>query len=234
MSNRRSFMVDILIIEDNIELGTLLKDFLKREGYTTYHAQSGEEGMRSLSLESVKLVLLDIMLPNLDGFGVCRMIREKGNTPIIIMSAKIDKEDKLAGLELGADDYIDKPFDIDILLAKIRGLLWRSYGAKEQQQILNDGNIEINKAAMSVKKDGEKLTMTLKEYELLVLFLENAGKTLQKDWLFNKVWGLDSFSEPSTLTVHINKLRDKIEVNPKKPERIVTVWGVGYKYEKVS
>lgn len=129
-------MVDILIIEDNIELGTLLKDFLKREGYTTYHAQSGEEGMRSLSLESVKLVLLDIMLPNLDGFGVCRMIREKGNTPIIIMSAKIDKEDKLAGLELGADDYIDKPFDIDILLAKIRGLLWRSYGAKEQQQIL--------------------------------------------------------------------------------------------------
>lgn len=227
-------MVDILIIEDNIELGTLLKDFLKREGYTTYHAQSGEEGMQSLSLESVKLVLLDIMLPNLDGFGVCRMIREKGNTPIIIMSAKIDKEDKLAGLELGADDYIDKPFDIDILLAKIRGLLWRSYGAKEQQQILNDGNIEINKAAMSVKKDGEKLTMTLKEYELLVLFLENAGKTLQKDWLFNKVWGLDSFSEPSTLTVHINKLRDKIEVNPKKPERIVTVWGVGYKYEKVS
>lgn len=227
-------MVDILIIEDNIELGTLLKDFLKREGYTTYHAQSGEEGMRSLSLESVKLVLLDIMLPNLDGFGVCRMIREKGNTPIIIMSAKIDKEDKLAGLELGADDYIDKPFDIDILLAKIRGLLWRSYGAKEQQQILYDGNIEINKTAMSVKKDGEKLTMTLKEYELLVLFLENAGKTLQKDWLFNKVWGLDSFSEPSTLTVHINKLRDKIEVNPKKPERIVTVWGVGYKYEKVS
>lgn len=227
-------MVDILIIEDNIEFGTLLKDFLKREGYTTYHAQSGEEGMRSLSLESVKLVLLDIMLPNLDGFGVCRMIREKGNTPIIIMSAKIDKEDKLAGLELGADDYIDKPFDIDILLAKIRGLLWRSYGAKEQQQILYDGNIEINKTAMSVKKDGEKLTMTLKEYELLVLFLENAGKTLQKDWLFNKVWGLDSFSEPSTLTVHINKLRDKIEVNPKKPERIVTVWGVGYKYEKVS
>ena len=227
-------MVDILIIEDNIELGTLLKDFLKREGYTIYHAQSGEEGIRYISLESAKLVLLDIMLPNLDGFGVCQMIREKGNTPIIIMSAKVDKEDKLAGLELGADDYIDKPFDIDILLAKIKGLLWRSYGAKEQQQILYDGNIEINKTATSVKKDGEKLTMTLKEYELLVLFLENAGKTLQKDWLFNKVWGLDSFSEPSTLTVHINKLRDKIEVNPKKPERIVTVWGVGYKYEKVS
>lgn len=227
-------MVDILIIEDNIELGTLLKDFLKREGYTTYHAQSGEEGMQYLSFESAKLILLDIMLPNLDGFGVCRMIREKRNTPIIIMSAKIDKEDKLAGLELGADDYIEKPFDIDILLAKIKGLLWRSYDAKEQQQIIYDGNIEINKTAMSVKKDSEKLAMTLKEYELLVLFLENAGKTLQKDWLFNKVWGLESFSEPSTLTVHINKLRDKIEVNPKKPERIVTVWGVGYKYERVS
>lgn len=227
-------MVDILIIEDNIELGTLLKDFLKREGYTTYYAQSGEEGMQYLSFESAKLILLDIMLPNLDGFGVCRMIREKRNTPIIIMSAKIDKEDKLAGLELGADDYIEKPFDIDILLAKIKGLLWRSYDAKEQQQIIYDGNIEINKTAMSVKKDSEKLAMTLKEYELLVLFLENAGKTLQKDWLFNKVWGLESFSEPSTLTVHINKLRDKIEVNPKKPERIVTVWGVGYKYEKVS
>ena len=227
-------MVDILIIEDNIELGTLLNDFLKREGYTIYHAQSGEEGIRYLSFESVKLVLLDIMLPNLDGLGVCRMIREKGNTPIIIMSAKIDKEDKLAGLELGADDYIEKPFDIDILKAKIKGLLWRSYGAKEQQQVLYDGNIEVNKTAMSVKKDGEKLTMTLKEYELLVLFLENAGKTLQKDWLFNKVWGFDSFSEPSTLTVHINKLRDKIEENPKKPEHIITVWGVGYKYETIS
>ncbi|WP_167957139.1 response regulator transcription factor [Anaerosporobacter faecicola] len=223
-------MTDILIIEDNLELGTLLCDFLKRDGYIVYHAKSGEEGIRYFQSSPVRLVLLDIMLPHLDGFGVCRLIREKENIPIIIMSAKVDKEDQLAGLELGADDYIEKPFDIDIMLAKVKGLMRRSYGTDTKQELLRDGDLEINKTAMTVTKNGILLTMTKKEYELLVLFLENGGKTLQKEWVFQKIWGSDSFSEPSTLTVHINKLREKIEENPKKAKRILTVWGVGYKY----
>jgi DNA-binding response OmpR family regulator len=226
-------MVDLLIIEDNLELGTILSDFLARDGYSLYHAVSGEEGMEYLRHNTVKLVLLDIMLPGMDGFGVCQMIRSKGNVPIIIMSAKVEKEDKIAGLSLGADDYIEKPFDIDILLAKIKAQLRRSYELYEKGRVLSDGNLTVDLGATTAYLNGKPLDMTVKEYELLVLFLENKNKTLNKDWIFNKIWGVDSFSEPSTLTVHINKLREKIEQNPKSPKRIITVWGVGYKYETV-
>lgn len=226
-------MVDLLVIEDNMELGAILCDFLARDGYSLYHACSGEEGMEYLRQHSVKLVLLDIMLPGIDGFGVCRLIRSKGNIPIIILSAKADKEDKITGLTLGADDYLEKPFDMDILLAKIKAQLRRSYELHEKGQLLSDGNLTLDLAATAVYLNGSPLIMTIKEYELLVLFLENKGKTLQKEWIFNRIWGVDSFSEPSTLTVHINKLREKIEKDPKNPKRIVTVWGVGYKYEAV-
>ncbi|MBH1939280.1 response regulator transcription factor [Mobilitalea sibirica] len=226
-------MVDLLVIEDNIELGTILCDFLTRDGYSLYHAKSGEEGIEYLEGNTVKLVLLDIMLPELDGFGVCTTIRSKGNMPIIIMSAKVDKEDKITGLTLGADDYIEKPFDMEILSAKIKAQLRRSYDMKEKGKLLTDGNLTIDIDATTVYLEGKPLVMTLKEYELLILFIENKGKTLQKDWIFNKIWGMDSFSEPSTLTVHINKLREKVEKNPKEPKRIVTVWGVGYKYEAI-
>jgi DNA-binding response OmpR family regulator len=226
-------MVDLLIIEDNEDLGSILCDFLKRDGYTLYLAKNGEEGLDYLENNPVKLVLLDIMLPKLDGYGVCRTIRTKKNIPIIIISARVDKEDKIAGLSLGADDYIEKPFDLEILLAKIKAHLRRNYEMKEKGKLLTDGNLTLDIQANTAYLDGKPLVLTLKEFELLVLFLENKGKSLQKEWIFNKVWGMDSFSEPSTLTVHINKLREKIELNPKNPKRIQTVWRVGYKYEAV-
>lgn len=226
-------MVDLLIIEDNMELGTILCDFLARDGYSIYHAVSGEEGMEYIKNNTVKLVLLDIMLPGMDGFGICRLIREKGNIPIIIMSARTEKDDKISGLTLGADDYVEKPFDMDILLAKIKANLRRSYELHEKGELLIDGNLTIDLGATAVYLDGKPLSMAVKEYELLVLFLENKGKTMQKDWIFDKIWGMDSFSEPSTLTVHINRIREKIEKDAKNPKRIVTVWGVGYKYEEV-
>jgi len=226
-------MVDILIIEDNLEIGTILCDFLAKDGYSIYLAGSGEEGMEYIRTNTVKLVLLDIMLPGIDGFGVCQLIREQGNIPIIILSARVDKKDKLAGLELGADDYIEKPFDIDILSAKIAALLRRNYEFRDKTSLIADGDITIDLNAMTVYFKKKPISMTTKEFELLVLFLQNKGKTLRKEWLFDKVWGADSFSEPSTLTVHINKLREKIEANPKNPKRIVTVWGVGYKYEAI-
>lgn len=225
-------MVDLLIIEDNIELGTILCDFLTRDGYSLFHAKTGEEGLEYLKSNTVKLVLLDIMLPGMDGFGVCTRIREEGNIPIVIMSAKTDKQDKLAGLELGADDYIEKPFDIDILMAKIGALFRRNYEFKDKSKIISTKDITIDLDATCVYYKNELLTMTMKEYDLLRILIENRGKTLRKEWLFNKIWGMDSFSEPSTLTVHINKLREKIEETPKKPEKIITVWGVGYKFEE--
>lgn len=220
-------MQDILVVEDNIEMAALLCDFLEAEGYRVKHCADGESALDVFGSEGAKLVILDIMLGGLDGFGVCRKIREDYNTPIIIVSAKTQKEDKLNGLILGADDYIEKPYDIDILLAKIKGIFARRY----QNDVISDGFLKIDKNRRIAYKENVALELTTKEFDLLLMLMENTGKTLNKDHIFNKIWGFDSFSEPQTLTVHIKWLRQKIEKDPKKPEHIVTVWGVGYRYE---
>ena len=222
-------MIDILIVEDNKELADLLCDFLRAENYTVSVAETGEKALQLYEKYSARLLVLDIMLPGTDGFAVCRKIREESNTPIIIVSAKTEKEDKLNGLVLGADDYIEKPYDIDILLAKIAGIFKRRYAVDE----LVCGDIKINRAGRQVYKKDIPLEMTAKEFDLLVLLIENKGKTLTKEYLFNQIWGSDSFSEQQTLTVHIKWLRQKIEDDPKKPEKILTVWGTGYKYESI-
>lgn len=222
-------MTDILIVEDNKELSGLLCDFLRAENYTVSMAESGEKALSIYEKYGARLVVLDIMLPGMDGFAVCRKIREESNTPILIVSAKTEKEDKLNGLILGADDYIEKPYDIDIMLAKIGGIVKRRYAVSE----LTDGNIRINKISRTVYKNGTLVEMTSKEFNLLVLLMENKGKALSKEYIFNQIWGSDSFSEQQTLTVHIKWLRQKIEDDPKNPKKILTVWGVGYKYESV-
>lgn len=221
-------MIDILVVEDNLEMATLLCDFLKAEGYSVQNCTDGESALKAFESEGARLVILDIMLPGLDGFAVCRKIRENANTPIIIVSAKTEKDDKLNGLILGADDYIEKPYDIDILLAKIKGIFTRRY----QTEVLSDGFLIIDKSKRIAYKNNIPLDLTQKEFDLLLLLVENTGKTLSKNYLFNQIWGFDSFSEPQTLTVHIKWLRQKIESNPKKPDHIVTVWGVGYRYER--
>ncbi|MBO5377657.1 MAG: response regulator transcription factor [Ruminiclostridium sp.] len=222
-------MTDILIVEDNKELANLLCDFLRMENYTVSVAESGEKALSLYEKYGARLVVLDIMLPGMDGFAVCRKIREESNTPILIVSAKTGKEDKLNGLTLGADDYIEKPYDIDIMLAKISGIFKRRYGVDEYVC----GDLRINKATRTVYKNDVQLEMTAKEFDLLSLLVENKGKALSKEYLFNQIWGSDSFSEQQTLTVHIKWLRQKIEEDPKNPEKILTVWGVGYKYESI-
>ena len=222
-------MVDILIVEDNPELAGLLCDFLRGENYTVSVADSGEKALSLYERYGAKLIVLDIMLPGIDGFAVCKKIREESNTPILIVSAKTEKEDKLNGLMLGADDYIEKPYDIDIMLAKIGGIFKRRYALDE----IAEGAVRINKESRMAYKDDVPLDLTAKEFDLLTLLMENKGKTLSKEYLFGQIWGSDSFSEQQTLTVHIKWLRQKIEDDPKKPQRIQTVWGVGYKYESV-
>ncbi len=219
-------MADILIVEDNRELSGLLCDFLKGERYSVAVAESGEQALAIYNREGVKLVILDIMLPGMDGFAVCKKIRSGGNTPILIVSAKTAKEDKLNGLLQGADDYIEKPYDIDIMLAKIDGIFKRRYAL----DTLSDGELFVNRAARTVTKGGREIEMRAKEFDLLVLLLENRGRALDKEYIFEQIWGSDSFSEPQTLTVHIKWLREKIEENPKHPQKILTVWGVGYRY----
>lgn len=220
-------MADIIIVEDNEEIGGLLSDFLTAEGYDTYLALTGEEALAVYEEDGAKLIVLDIMLPGMDGFAVCSKIRENSNTPIIIVSAKDSKEDQLNGLMLGADDYIEKPYDIDILLAKIAGIFKRRYSTND----LVDGNIRLDKVGRHLYVDGKEISVTAKELDLLLYMMENKGKVLPKEELFNKIWGFDSESEPQTVTVHIKWLREKLEKDPKKPERIQTVWGVGYRFE---
>ena len=220
-------MVDILIVEDNTELSSLLSTFLRAENYTVSTAESGEKALSLFEKYGARLVLLDINLPGMDGFAVCRRIREKENTPIIILTARADKEDKLSGIVLGADDYIEKPYDIDILLAKIKGIFKRRLA----RDILTENDLTLNLTLATCEKDGKPVNLTAKEFELLHVLIENKGQTLTKEMLFNRIWGADSESEPQTLTVHIKWLRQKLEPDPAKPVRILTVWGKGYRWE---
>lgn len=221
-------MIDILIVEDNEDISTLLCDFLRKENdYVVSVAQTGEKALSLFETYGAKLVLLDINLPGIDGFTVCSKIRETSNAHIMIASARTDKDDKLKGLGLGADDYIEKPYDIDILLAKINGVFARKYATNE---IVSD-EIKINTVTNTIYVNNEKVEATIKEFELLKFMMENKGITLKKEYLFKSIWGSDSESELQTLTVHIKWLRQKIEADSKNPKHIITEWGVGYRFE---
>lgn len=220
-------MLDILIVEDNKEIGNLLCDFLRKENYTVSVVENGEKALELYEKYGAKVIVLDIMLPGMDGFSVCSKIRETSNTHILIASAKVEKNDKLKGLNLGADDYVEKPYDVDILIAKIKGILKRKYGQEE----IVEGNIRLNTVKQLIYVNEQKKEATEKEFELLKLLIENKNVTMKKEYLFNNVWGSDSDSEIQTLTVHIKWLREKIEEDPKKPKHIITEWGVGYRFE---
>lgn len=220
-------MLDILIVEDNKEIGMLLCDFLRKENYTVSVAETGEKVMALYEKYGARLIVLDIMLPGMDGFAVCSKIRESSNTHILIASAKTEKADKLKGLNLGADDYIEKPYDIDILLAKIRGIFKRKYALEE----IVEGNLKLNTVTHTLLVDGKEVDVTIKEFELLKLLIENKNVTLKKEYIFNTIWGSDSDSELQTLTVHIKWLREKVEEDARKPKHIITEWGVGYRFE---
>ena len=225
--------MDILLVEDQKDLAELLKLFLENAGYKVIWAESGEIAMDYLSRQSVRLVLLDVGLPGMDGFAVCSQIRKLASVPVVILSARTRKEEKLHGFELGADDYVEKPVDPDILTAKVSAILKRNEAGDKQEKLLYSGSLTIDTQARLVYLKGEKIECNSKEYELLLLFVKNPGKTLHKDYLFETIWGAYSESENQTLTVHIKMLRNKIEDNAREPKRIKTVWGVGYRYEEI-
>ena len=226
-------MTDILLVEDHQELNELISVFLEREGYCVQGVSSGEEALLWLKDHRVKLIVLDVSLPEMDGFAVCARIREYSSTPILFLSARVDKEDKMNGFVQGADDYVEKPVDMDILCAKIKALLLRSYSLKQENPVICSGGLTIDQGAKQVYLDHQEITLTVKEYALLLLFVYNPDKTLHKDYLFNQILVIASDSEYQTLTVHIKRLRDKIEEDPKNPRRIRTVWGIGYRYEEI-
>lgn len=221
------------MIEDDAELGGLVRDFLIKEGFSARLCPAAETALALLSEEPFGLVLLDVMLPGMNGFETCAAIRKTQNLPVIMMSALTDEESKLTGYGNGADDYIDKPFSIKVLTAKIRAQLRRKT-EPQQEEILRSCGIVLNPASRSVTKNGRPLALNAKEFELLRYLMLHEGKALTRDALFDAVWGIDCFSEPSTVSVHIRWLREKLEEDPKTPKLIRTVHKRGYIFGEES
>jgi DNA-binding response OmpR family regulator len=223
-------MTDILIVEDNEELGALIRDFLVRDGFTVTWKTTGEDGLSALKEDKYRLMLLDVMLPGFDGYETLRILRKDLGLPVIMMSAKNDDQSKILGLDVGADDYIEKPFSFPVLSSKIKAILRRNYDASEERKELSYKDIKVDLDDMTVRKGDKVIPVNGKELDILIYFLKNPEKVIHKEVLFNAVWGTDCISEMSTLTVYIRWLREKLEDDPKNPEYIHTIWRVGYKF----
>lgn len=223
-------MTDILIVEDNEELGALIRDFLVRDGFTVTWKTTGEDGLSALKEDKYRLMLLDVMLPGFDGYETLRILRKDLGLPVIMMSAKNDDQSKILGLDVGADDFIEKPFSFPVLSSKIKAILRRNYDASEERKELSYKDIKVDLDDMTVRKGDKVIPVNGKELDILIYFLKNPEKVIHKEVLFNAVWGTDCISEMSTLTVYIRWLREKLEDDPKNPEYIHTVWRVGYKF----
>ena len=223
-------MTDILIVEDNEELGALVKAFLVREGFTVTWKTTGEDGIAALKEEKFRIMLLDVMLPGFDGYETLRIIRKDLGLPVLMMSARNDDQSKILGLDVGADDYIEKPFSMPVLSSKIKAILRRNYDMQEEHKELSYKDIKVDLEDMTVRKGGKVIPVNGKELDILIYFLKNPDKVIHKEVLFNAVWGTDCISEMSTLTVYIRWPREKLEDDPKDPKYIHTVWRVGYKF----
>ncbi len=226
-------MNKILVIEDDIEINNLIYECLKKEQYEIVQSFDGNEALIKFN-ESINLIVLDLMLPIVDGIEVLRQIRQKSNIPIIILSAKDEENDRILGLSMGADDYMVKPFGVRELAARVKAHLRRyvnyNIEIKENtQKILIFGNIKIDLVNYKVFKDNQEISLTKKEFEILKLFMVNNNKVFTKAEIFEKVWNDEYYNDDNTVMVHIKRLRNKIEQNPKKPKIILTVWGIGYK-----
>ena len=228
-------MEKILIIEDEVAIAELEKDYLELSGYDVTIENSGDAGLERALQEEFDLLILDLMLPNVDGFEICKQVRAVKNIPVIMVSAKKDDIDKIRGLGLGADDYMTKPFSPSELVARVKAHLARyerliGSGAKENE-IIEIRGIKIDKTARRVYVNGEEKTFTTKEFDLLSFLAENPNHVYTKEELFQEIWDIESIGDIATVTVHIKKIREKIEANTSKPQYIETIWGVGYRFK---
>lgn len=226
----------MLIIEDDDCIRELLSLYLKHAGYDVAEAGSGEEGLKYLEKQQFTVIILDVMLPGIDGISVCRKLRKRSNMPIIMLTAKNDEEDKVVGLDAGADDYLTKPFGPKELLARIRAVRRRSSTGSENfvgnKTYFKFDDFDIDVETRTVNILNNRVTLPGKEFELLALFVTSRGRVFTRDQLLSKVWGFDYLGDTRTVDVHIQRLRKKIEPNPDRPKYIKTVWGFGYKFEE--
>ncbi len=225
----------ILVVDDDKAIADSTAIYLKNEGYGVLTASNGLEAMEIISRETIHLILLDIMMPKLDGITATLKIREERNIPIIMLSAKSEETDKILGLTVGADDYITKPFSPLELIARVKSSLRRYTHlgniAHQQGKILV-GRLELDTYSKSVRVDGEEVRLTPLEYKILLLLCQNPNRVFSAEEIYQRVWNEDVFVNDNTIAVHIRRIREKIEINPKKPEYLKVVWGIGYKIEK--
>ena len=228
-------MSKILIVEDEEAIADLEKDYLELSGFDVEIENDGTSGMERALNEDFDMFILDLMLPGTDGFEICRKIREKKNTPVLMVSAKKDDIDKIRGLGLGADDYITKPFSPSELVARVKAHLARYErligSTAQKNDIIEIRGIRIDKTARRVWVNEEGKQFTTKEFDLLTFLAENPNHVFTKDELFSKIWDMESIGDIATVTVHIKKIREKIEFNTAKPQYIETIWGVGYRFK---
>ena len=228
-------MSKILIVEDEEPIADLEKDYLELSGFEVEVATDGETGLSRAMEEDFDLYILDLMLPGIDGFDICRQIREKKNTPIIMVSAKKDDIDKIRGLGLGADDYMTKPFSPSELVARVKAHLARydrlTGSAMEANKIIEIRGLKIDTTARRVWVNGEEKTFTTKEFDLLTFLASHPNHVYTKEELFREIWDMESIGDIATVTVHIKKIREKVEMDTSNPQYIETIWGVGYRFK---
>lgn len=217
----------ILVVDDEDRMRKLVRDFLQRKDYEVIEACDGEKAVDMFcSNNDIDLIILDIMMPKIDGWQVCREIRKLSNIPIVMLTAKSEEKDELLGFELGVDEYITKPFSPKVLTARVEAILRRVSG--EEQEVLKAGGIEVDRVAHIVKVDGEIIDLSFKEFELLTYFLENKGVALSREKILNNVWNYDYFGDARTIDTHVKKLRSRLG---ERGNIIKTIWGIGYKFE---
>jgi len=228
-------MKKILIVEDELAIAELEKDYLELSGFEVEVETTGDVGVERALNEDFDLIILDLMLPNVDGFEICKRIREEKNIPVIMVSAKKDDIDKIRGLGMGADDYITKPFSPSELVARVKAHLARYdrlIGSGQRvNEVIEIRGLKIDKTARRVFVNDEEKTFTTKEFDLLTFLAENPNHVFTKDELFREIWDMESIGDIATVTVHIKKIREKIEFNTSKPQYIETIWGVGYRFK---
>ncbi len=228
----------VLVVDDEIELAEITRDYLQNEGFEVYLAYDGEKALISFEKYNPKLVILDIMLPKIDGMEVCRTIRAMSAIPIIMLSAKSSDIDKILSLGLGADDYMTKPFSPGELVARVKAQLRRyihlSALIEKDNESVRFGSLVIDTKAYNTSIDGKNINLTAKEFELLNFMAHNPSQVFTREQLFNKIWGFDEYGDLNTVTVHIRKIREKIKKSDSSPVYIKTVWGVGYKFDGES
>ena len=218
----------ILVVDDESRMRKLVKDFLTKKGFTVIEAGDGEEAVdKFFEVKDIALIILDVMMPKMDGWQVCREIRQYSKVPIIMLTAKSDEKDELQGFDLGVDEYITKPFSPKILVARVEAILRRS-NVLAADDTMDAGGIELNKAAHEVLIDGKSVELSYKEFELLAYFMSNQGVALSRERILNNVWNYDYFGDARTIDTHVKKLRSKLGA---KGEYIKTIWGMGYKFE---